>query len=113
MAEKHTTLAQMRLGALRSKAEMLAMLVDALEGVQVGMTITLPTANWASNKQTIQNVAFLADSDYWYFVCPNDACRDYGILAENIETDGEMTFQCQTVPESDITIYILRLEVET
>ena len=59
------------------------------------------------------NVAFLADSDYWYFVCPNDACRDYGILAENIETDGEMTFQCQTVPESDITIYILRLEVET
>ena len=46
MAEKHTTLEQLKQSALRGKAEVLALLIDALGGVQVGMTITLPADSW-------------------------------------------------------------------
>ena len=113
MAEKHTTLAQLRLPALRTKLEVLALLVDALEGVQVGMTITRPANSWNGRAQTIQNESFLANDSYYYFICPSDDCRTYGIQAGNVTTDGEMTFQCRTAPETDIAVTILRLEVET
>lgn len=117
MAEKHTTLAQMRIEALRTKSEVLALLVDAFEGVQVGMTITLPAADWVGGEQTIQNVDFLADENYWYFVCADasnrSACVGIGLRADNVTTDGEMTFHCAVTPQNDLTINILRLEVET
>lgn len=116
MAEKHTTLAQMRMSALRSKSEMLALLVSALEGVQVGMTITLPAESWAGRAQTIQNGSFLADSNYCYFVCPDadnyTEGSEAGIRADNVTVDGSMTFHCEVEPETDIVINIIRLEVE-
>lgn len=116
MAEKHTTLAQMRMVALRSKSEMLALLVGALEGVQVGMTITLPAESWAGRAQTIQNGFFIADDLHWYIVSPDaGSYSDYaeaGIKADNVTIDGQMTFHCDTVPTSDITVNIIRLEVE-
>lgn len=116
MAEKHTTLAQMRIHALRTKSEVLALLVDAFEGVQVGMTITLPANSWSGGAQTIQNAAFLADDNYWYIVCPDASCYsagvDAGIKANNVTVDGRMTFQCDSTPSMDITINIIRLEVE-
>ena len=110
MAEKHTTLAQLRMAEMRAKSEVLALLVDAFEGVQVGMTITLPAANWVSGAQTVQDSGFLADENYWYYVHSDTV----DIVADNIITDGEMTFHCgATTPQSDLTVYILRLEVET
>ena len=109
MAEKHTTLGQLRINALRTKSEVLALLVDAFEGVQVGMTITLPAASWVSGAQTIQDSGFVADDGFWYFVMPNEN----NVQGDNVTTNGEMTFHCSTTPQSDITIYILRLEVET
>ena len=117
MAEKHTTLAQLRAAALRSKAETLSLLIAALEGVQVGMTITLPTANWSSGVQTIQNEFFLASNDYYYIISPD--ANSYiegsrcGIRADNITTNGRITFRCETIPANDLTINIIRLEVET
>lgn len=116
MAEKHTTLAQMRLSALRTKSEVLALLVDAFEGVQVGMTITLPANSWDGRAQTIQNEKFLADSHYFYFTGADAACYleagDAGIRADNVTVDGQMTFHCEVQPENDLTIHILRLEAE-
>jgi len=116
MAEKHTTLAQLRLNALRTKSEVLALLVDALEGVQVGMTVTLPAANWVSNTQAIQNASLLADDNYYYIVCPDAASYaagcSAGLKADNVTTDGQITFHCDSTPTSDLTVHILRLEVE-
>lgn len=116
MAEKHTTLAQARLIALRTKSEVLALLVDAFEGVQVGMTITLPANGWEGRAQTIQNEQFLADDHYFYIVGPDigsfTEASETGVKADNVTVDGRMTFRCEVTPESDITIHILRLEVE-
>ncbi len=116
MAEKHTTLAQAKQIALRNKAEMLAMLLDALGGVQVGMTITLPAASWEGRAQTIQNELLLADKNYWYITGP-DADNfmegsDAGIRADNVTVNGKMTFHCEITPETDIIINIIRLEVD-
>lgn len=113
MAEKHTTLEQMRLSALRSKTEILALLVSALEGVQVGMTITLSANNWTSGVQTVQNEGFVADDDYWYFVCPDASNYELGsgIVADNVTVNGRMTFHCELVPTSDVLINVIRVEI--
>lgn len=116
MAEKHTTLEQLKQSALRGKAEVLALLIDALGGVQVGMTITLPADSWEGRAQKIQNEKFLADSHYYYFVCP-DADNymegsDAGIRAENVRTNGEMTIRCEIIPEDDLVVNIFRVEVD-
>lgn len=117
MAEKHTTIAQLERAMLRTKAEVLALLVDAFEGVQVGMTITLPANGWNGRAQTIQNAAFLADNNYWYVTCPDASCysdsTERGVRADNVTVNGQMTFHCNVVPEDDIVIHIIRLEVET
>ena len=116
MAEKHTTLAQAKLIALRTKSEVLGLLIDAFEGVQVGMTITLPANGWDGRAQTIQNEQFLADSHYFYVVCPDvdsiAEASETGVKAGNVTVDGRLTFNCEVTPESDLTIHILRLEVE-
>lgn len=116
MAEKHTTLEQLKKSTLRGKAEVLALLIDALGGVQVGMTITLPADSWEGRAQTIQNELFLADCHYYYFVCPDADCymegSDCGIRADNVKTNGEMTIRCEIVPENDIVVNIFRAEVE-
>lgn len=110
MAEKFTTLDQLRLLAGRTAA--------GLEDVQhTGMTVTLPCANWNGRAQTIHHELLLANDMYWYFVC-GDAdcfmeCSDAGIKADNITVNGQATFRCEITPERDLTVNILRLEVET
>lgn len=108
MAEKHTTLEQLKLSVLRGKAEILSMLIDALGGVQVGMTITLPATGWSGGALTVQHESFLADSSYWYFVCGK-----IDVDADDVTVDGQMTFQCRNTPGTDLTVNIFRLEVET
>lgn len=116
MAEKHTTLAQLRINALRTKSEVLALLVDAFEGVQVGMTITLPANGWSGRAQTIQDARFLANNNYFYVVSPDpdslSEASETGVKANNVTVNGQLTFNCEVTPESDLTIHILRLEVE-
>lgn len=116
MAEKHITLSQMELNAARTKTEVLALILAALGGVQVGMTITLPANRWNNRVQTIQNEFFMADGEHWFFVCPDATCymegSDAGVRADNVTIDGEMTFRCEIPPENDLIMNIIRLEVE-
>lgn len=125
MAEKTTTLAQMQRLANKIKmdstariAEISALVAAGLEDVQHdGITITLPAANWNNRTQTVTSSFFLADQNDWYFVC-GDAdcfmeCSDTGIRADNITVNGQATFRCEITPEMDLTVNILRLEVET
>ena len=125
MAEKVNTLNQLRELALRGKsysdariAELAALILAGLEDVQHnGITITLPAANWNGRAQTVRNEFLLADENYWYFVCGDADCFvDYsntGVKANNIAVNGEITFRCEITPDVDLTVNILRLEVET
>lgn len=118
---KLTSLSQLRTSLLRSQSrlsEALELIVPLLEsGQHPGFTITLPAANWDGRAQTIQHKSLLASSDYWYYVCADadffTACCETGVKADNVTTDGQITFRCEITPEEDLTIHILRLEVET
>lgn len=122
MAEKLTTIAQLKKQALMSKAdsaarvaELAELMAAGLEDSQIGFTVTLPAANWSGRAQTVQHESFLADSSYWYLVC-GDAecfmdCCDTGVKADNVTVNGEITFRCEVTPDVDLTVNILRLEV--
>lgn len=126
MAEnkKLPTLDQLKLLAERAKAdsasrvsELATLVAQGLEDVEhVGVTVTLPAASWNGGAQTISHDSFLADNTYWYIVC-GDAdsfaeCVDTGVKADNVTVNGQMTFHCEITPVSDLTVNILRLEVE-
>lgn len=114
MAEKNKlpTIEQLKLLALRTQADSAARIADLAALVAKGyghiVTVTLPAANWSDKAQKIEHKSLLADSGYCYFVC-----GDAGIKADNVTKDGEITFRCEVTPDVDLTISILRLEVET
>ena len=122
MAEKLTTIAQLKKQALMSKADSAARIAElaelmaaSLEDPQIGFTVTLPAANWNGRAQTVKNKSLLADSSYWYLVC-GDAecfmdCCDTGVKADNVTVNGKITFRCEVTPDVDLTVNILRLEV--
>lgn len=87
----------------------------ATKGADYGalsFTVTLDDASWSNNAQTVSNANFLA-SGYGYIVTPASASfADYAsavIYADNVSTDGSMTFHCSTAPSSDLTVNILRV----
>lgn len=125
MAEKQiTTIEQLRALAERGKQdtlirinELLDSVIPLLEGAQhAGIAVTLPAGKWSGRAQTVQDEFLLADSKYWYIVCADADCfmaaSETGVKAGNITKDGEITFRCEVTPVEDLTIYILRLEVE-
>ena len=116
MAEKITTLTQLHLLALRGKAdseaqiaELTKLVIAGLEDAQhVGVTVALLASNWSNKAQTVQHESLLADGSYWYF-----AYGSIGVSASDITIDGQLTFQCEDVPDVDLTVNIVRLEIET
>lgn len=73
-------------------------------------TITLSSSSWSSNQQTVSNANFLA-SGYAYIVSPSSSnFSDYTeaqIYADDVSTDGYMTFHCDDVPTSNLTVNIV------
>lgn len=125
MAEKKiTTLEQLRALAEKGKLdtlnrvnEILESVVPLLESAQhTGITVTLPAENWSGRAQTVQDESLLANGNYWYIVCVDADCfmaaSENGVKADNITIDGQITFRCEITPVENLTIYILRLEVE-
>ena len=80
----------------------------SLKNPQISFYVTLPTANWSNRTQTVKHEYFLANNNHWYVVC-----GDTGVKADNVTTNGEITFHCEMLPEKDLTVNILRLEAET
>lgn len=82
---------------------------DTAKGL--AFTVTLSAAAWSDKKQTVSNVNFFA-SGYTYTVAPASASfAAYGkdaIFADDVTTDGEMTFNCTKVPDADLTVNIAR-----
>ena len=82
----------------------------------VELTATLAAASWSSKAQPVSNAAFVA-SGYAYIVAPASssyaAYASAQIYADDVTTDGSMTFHCVgDVPSSDLTVNILKVEVQ-
>ena len=123
MAEKNkmSTAEQLKLLAERARndsaARVAALAALIAEGYGHLITVTLPAANWSGRAQKIKDERLLADSGYCYLQC-GDAdcfmdCCDTGIKADNVTKDGEIMFRCEVTPDNDLTVNILRVEVET
>lgn len=78
----------------------------------VSFTVTLTVAGWSNKAQTVSNSNF-ATSGYSYIVSPASASfLDYGtaqIYADDVTTNGQMTFHCEDVPSSALTVNIVRV----
>ena len=120
MAEKQlTTIEQLRALAERGKQdtlirinELLDSMIPLLESAQhAGITVTLPAEKWSGRAQTVQDEFLLADGKYWYIVCADADCfmaaSETGVKADNITTDGQVTFRCEVTPTENLTISIL------
>lgn len=83
----------------------------------IGISVTLPAANWSGGAQTVAHASLLADSNYIYLVGADAGTRNvydsYGVSADNVTTSGQMTFRCDTTPTVDLSVFIIRLEVGT
>ena len=84
-------------------------------GINTSFTASLPSASWSGNELTVSNADFIA-SGYEYIVTasPDDTLdwQDANVYAEDVTTDGSMTFVCDTEPTSDLTANILRVKVQ-
>ena len=73
---------------------------------------TLTTAGWSNSAQTVSNANFV-NSGYAYIVSPASASfLAYGeaqIYADNVTTNGQMTFHCEDTPTTALTVNITRV----
>lgn len=80
-------------------------------------TLVLHKENWDGTQktQTLTDPLFVASSAYRYLVgsatADSTAYSNAGIRAEDITTTGQITFHCEMPPEADLTVEIVRLEV--
>lgn len=77
----------------------------------VTFQVTLSAAGWANGAQTVSSASFAAIG-YAYFVSPDEASKDEfaecKVYAEDVTTDGAMTFHCSAVPESALSVNVCR-----
>ena len=78
----------------------------------VDFTVTLTAAGWADNAQTISNANFLS-AGYAYTVAPaSSSFANYAesmIYADDVTTNGQMVFHCDSAPTADLTVNIVRM----
>ena len=78
----------------------------------VAFTVALTAAGWADNVQTISNEKFLS-AEYAYTVAPaSGSFADYAdamVYADDVTTDGQMAFHCDSAPTEDLTVNIVRM----
>ena len=80
----------------------------------LSFTITLlsGSGNWSGNAQTVSNSNFQV-SGFSYVVSPaSNSFGDYAtsvIYADDVTTNGQMTFHCTDVPANNLTVNIIRM----
>ena len=81
----------------------------------IAFDIKLLADGWADGAQTVSDARFLSAERYNYIVGPaSESYLDYVecvVRAEDVTTDGGMTFHCDADPDGELTVHILRLEV--
>ena len=76
--------------------------------------VLLPKSGWNGKMQTVSNDKFLA-TGYVYTVRPDGSSfadsEMAGVHSDNVIEDGKMIFYCNTIPETDLTMNVLRMDV--
>ena len=78
----------------------------------VDFTVTLTASGWSNNVQTISDSRFVS-TGYAYTVAPaSGSFADYAdamVYADDVTTNGQMVFHCDSVPAADLTVNIVRM----
>ena len=78
----------------------------------VAFTVTLTAAGWSDNAQTISDAKFVS-SGFAYTVAPaSSSFADYAdamVYADDVTTNGQMVFHCDSAPTADLTVNIVRM----
>lgn len=86
--------------------------VKGTDYAALSFTINLLSSGWSNAAQTISNANFLA-SGFAFTVSPNSAAREKYmeslVYADDVTVDGQMTFRCDTAPDTNLTVNILRV----
>lgn len=81
----------------------------------IAFDIKLLADGWADGTQTVSDARFLSAERYNYIVGPaSESYLDYVecvVRAEDVTTDGSITFHSDDDPDVELTVHILRLEV--
>lgn len=76
------------------------------------VTLAAGADQWSNGTQAVSNANFIA-SGYAYMVSPAPASReeynDCSIYADDVTTDGQMVFHCDTVPLNGLTVNVVRM----
>ena len=79
------------------------------------LTLSLPAASWSSQAQTVTNDELIADGYAYVVTASPDSFTEYtlsGVHALDVTTDGQMTFECNVAPTTDLTATVLRIATE-
>lgn len=83
--------------------------------VGIAFDIEIPASGWINGKVTISDSRFIASARYKYFIDTYDECRDEVkesvIRPQDIKANGYLTFISEFTPLTDVTVNILRVEV--
>ena len=78
----------------------------------VAFTASLTAAGWADNAQTISDSKFVS-AGYAYTVSPaSGSFADYAdamVYADDVTTNGQMVFHCDSAPTADLTVNVVRM----
>ncbi len=81
----------------------------------IAFDIEIPASGWINGKVTISDSRFIASARYKYFIDTYDECRDEVkesvIRPQDIKANGYLTFTSEFTPLTDVTVNILRVEV--
>ena len=82
----------------------------------VSFAVLLPKSGWNNKTQTVSDAKFLA-TGYVYTVRPDGSSfadsEMAGVYSDNVTENGKMIFYCNTVPETDLTMNVLRMDATT
>ena len=85
--------------------------------VPYNFKLTLYSASWVENSLTISNNLFTTALTYSFIISPEGSSFkeyvDCGIYADDITTNGEITFYCDEVPVNDLVVNVIRMVTQT
>ena len=79
----------------------------------INFSLTLPAANWNGKDLTVQNSSLVNATRYAYIITPSGSSFTeyvgHGVYADDVTTNDYITFHCEEVPTSDLTVHVLRM----
>ena len=93
----------------------IATALDDKANKSTSFSVTLTVSGWSNSSQTVSNAELIANG-YSYVVSPDpDSYDEYTsciVRADDVTYDGSITFYCAETPSTNLTVNILKIEVE-